>query len=140
MFWCYHDAASHCLSYVNAGHCAPLLTRKNKSSGSKVEIARLDVGGPVLGVLPDARYEQARLEVCPGELLVMYSDGLVEATNSRGEEYGEARLRNLLATATEKSADDIRRAILTSLAAFSGAAGLRDDLTIVVAQFTSPDN
>ena len=70
----------------------------------------------------------------------MYSDGLVEATNSRGEEYGEARLRNLLATATEKSADDIRRAILTSLAVFSGAAGVRDDLTIVVAQFISTDN
>jgi phosphoserine phosphatase RsbU/P len=76
-----------------------------------------------------------RLRLSAGDILVMYSDGLVEAANSRGEEYGEGRLREVLATVTEKSADDIRRAILSSLAAFSGAAELRDDLTIVVAQF-----
>lgn len=137
MFWCYHDPIAQTLSYVNAGHCPPLLTRKN---GSRVEISRLHVGGPVLGVLPDARYEQAKLQVSPGDLLVMYSDGLVEATNSRGEEYGEGRLRELLATLTEKSANDILRAILASLAAFSGTAELRDDLTIVVAQFISTEN
>ena len=56
MFWCYHDPIAHTLSYVNAGHCPPFLTRK---SGSKVEIPRLHVGGPVLGVLPNARYEHA---------------------------------------------------------------------------------
>jgi len=134
MFWCYHDPIAHTLSYVNAGHCPPLLTRK---SGSKVEISRLHVGGPVLGVLPEARYEQAKLRVSPGDLLVMYSDGLVEAINSHGEEYGEGRLRELLATLTEKSPDDIRRAILASLAGFSGSTDLRDDLTIVVAQFVS---
>lgn len=96
--------------------------------------------GPVLGVLPDARYEQAKLQVSPGDLLVMYSDGLVEANNSHGEEYGEARLRELLATLTEKSADDIQRDILASLAVFSGTAELRDDLTILVAQFISTED
>ena len=134
MFWCYYDSSAHCLSYVNAGHCPPLLTRKN---GSGVEISRLHVGGPVLGVLPEAHYEQAKFAVSAGDLLVMCSDGLVEATNSRGEEYGESRLRELLAAVTGRSADDIRRAILAPLAAFSGAAKLRDDLTIVVAQFIS---
>src|SRR3984893_1434961 len=137
MFWCYHDPIAHTLSYVNAGHCPPLLTRK---SGNKVEISRLHVGGPVLGVLADDRYEHAKLQVSPGDLLVMYSDGLVEAINSHGEEYGEGRLREQLATLTEKSADDIRRAILASLAAFSGSAELRDDLTIVVAQFISTED
>jgi phosphoserine phosphatase RsbU/P len=132
MFWCYHDPTARSLSYVNAGHCPPLLARRN---GSGVEISSLNVGGPVLGVLPEARYEQAKVEVSAGDILVMYSDGLVEAANSRGEEYGEGRLREVLATVTEKSADDIRRAILSSLVAFSGAAELRDDLTIVVAQF-----
>jgi serine phosphatase RsbU (regulator of sigma subunit) len=143
MFWCYYDPVAHSLSYVNAGHCPPLLTRKspnqrpneNQSSGGQVEISRLDMGGPVLGVLPDARYEQAKLDVSPGDLLVMYSDGLVEATNSHGEEYGEGRLRALLAGIAEKSAGEIRQAILASLAAFSGTEGLQDDLTIVVAQF-----
>jgi hypothetical protein len=137
MFWCYHDPIAHTLSYVNAGHCPPLLTRK---SGSKVEISRLHVGGPVLGVLPNARYEHATVQVSTGDLLLMYSDGLVEATNPHGEEYGEVRLRELLATLTEKSADDIRRVLLASLAAFSGTTGLRDDLTIVVAQFISVED
>ncbi len=137
MFWCYHDPIAHSLSYVNAGHCPPLLARKG---GSEVEISRLHVGGPVLGVLPDARYEQAQLDISPGDLLVMYSDGLVEATNSRGEEYGEDRLRELLPSVNEKSAEDIRRAILASLAAFADGAELRDDLTIVVAQFVSTDD
>jgi hypothetical protein len=134
MFWCYHDPIAHTLSYVNAGHWPPLLMQK---SGSKVEISRLHAGGPVLGVLPDARYEQAKLQIYPGDSLVMYSDGLIEAVNSQDEEYGEGRLRELLATLTEKSADDTRRAILASLVAFTGTAGLRDDLTIVVAQFMS---
>jgi sigma-B regulation protein RsbU (phosphoserine phosphatase) len=90
-----------------------------RKNGSEVEISRLDAGGPVIGVLPEARYEQTRLELCPGDIIVMYSDGLVEAANSRGEEYGEIRLRELLTTATEKSVEDIRLAILTSLTAFS---------------------
>jgi hypothetical protein len=132
MFWCHHDPTARSLSYVNAGHWPPLLARRN---GSGVEISSLNVGGPVLGVVPEARYEQAKVEVSEGDILLMYSDGLVEAANSRGEEYGEGRLREVLATVTEKSADDIRRTILSSLAAFSGAAELRDDLTIVVAQF-----
>jgi len=135
MFWSYYDPRLHSLSYVNAGHCAPLLARKSKSSGNKIEISRLHVGGPVLGVLPDARYEQATLEVSSGNLLVMFSDGLVEATNSTGEEYGEGHLRELLAVVIEKSADEIRRAILASLASFAGGEGLRDDLTILVAKF-----
>jgi sigma-B regulation protein RsbU (phosphoserine phosphatase) len=134
MFWCYHDPIAHTLSYVNAGHWPPLLTHKTVS---KVEISRLHAGGPVLGVLPDARYEQAKLQIYPGDFLVMYSDGLIEAVNSHEEEYGEGRLRELLAMLTEKSADDTRRAILASLAAFTGNAGQRDDLTIVVAKFMS---
>jgi sigma-B regulation protein RsbU (phosphoserine phosphatase) len=132
MFWCCHDPAMRSLSYVNAGHCPPLLVHGN---GTGVDISSLHEGGPVLGVLPDARYEHARVDVSSGDILVMYSDGLVEAANSRGEEYGEDRLRQVLATVTGSSADAVRRAILDSLAAFSGASELRDDLTIVVAHF-----
>jgi sigma-B regulation protein RsbU (phosphoserine phosphatase) len=132
MFWCYYDPSVRSLNYVNAGHCPPLLVRGN---GSGVEISSLREGGPVLGMLPDAQYEHARVEVSAGDILVMYSDGLVEAANSHGEEYGEDRLREVLATGIEKSADAIRRSILNSLAAFSGASKLRDDLTIVVAHF-----
>ena len=89
----------------------------------------------MLGILPAARYEQAQCEVRPGDVLVLYSDGLVEATNPAGEEYGEGRLRERIATRGEGSPDDIRDAILASASAFLGTATPRDDLTVVVANF-----
>jgi sigma-B regulation protein RsbU (phosphoserine phosphatase) len=104
-----------------------------------MDVSRLDAGGPVLGVLPEALYYQTKLEVSPDYVLVMYSDGLVEATNSRGEEYGEGKLRELLAKVSEKSAGDIRGDILASLGSFSSTAELKDDLTLVVVRFKSTD-
>ena len=132
MFWCYHDSRTRRLHYVNAGHCTPLPVG-HRDHG--VEIASLDKGGPVLGILSAARYEQAQCEVRPGDVLVLYSDGLVEATNPAGEEYGEARLRERIATTGDGSPDDIRDAILASAREFLGTAIPRDDLTLVVAKF-----
>jgi sigma-B regulation protein RsbU (phosphoserine phosphatase) len=133
MFWCYYEPLARRLCYVNAGHCPPLLVGR-RSQGT--EIAGLDAGGPVLGLLPEARYEQAGCEVCPGDVLVLYSDGLIEANSPSGEEYGEGRLRQLLATAATGSPADIRDSILASASAFVGSTPLRDDLTLVVAKFT----
>jgi hypothetical protein len=132
MFWCYYDPIARLLRYVNCGHCPPLLAR-NKNG--ELAVDRLEAGGPVLGMLPAADYEQTSLELSPGDLLVMYSDGLVEATNSRGEEYGEKRLRDLLTNSAEKSPAEIRQVILASLEDFSATLLLRDDLTFVVVQF-----
>lgn len=132
MFWCYYEPLARRLCYVNAGHHPPLLVRERERG---IEIAPLDAGGPVLGLLPTARYEQARCDVRPGDVLVLYSDGLIEATSPAGEEYGERRLRELLTTAVAGSPDDIRDAILASAGAFLGAAPPRDDLTLVVAKF-----
>ncbi len=134
MFWCYYDPLARLLRYVNCGHCPPLLARKKNG---ELSVDRLEAGGPVLGMLPKADYEQTSLELSPGDLLLMYSDGLVEATNSRGEEYGEKRLRDLLTHSAEKSPAEIRQVILTSLADFSSTLLLRDDLTFVVVQFGS---
>lgn len=133
MLWCYYEPLTRLLSYVNAGHYPPLLIGDR---GRGPEILRLDGGGgPVLGILPAARYEQARFEVRPGDVLVLYSDGLTEAANAAGEEYGEVRLREFLATVDAGNPDATRDAILASVGAFLGAAPLRDDLTLVVATF-----
>jgi hypothetical protein len=132
MFWCYYEPLTRRLCYVNAGHHPPLLVGER---GHGIEIARLDAGGPVLGILPAARYEQARCDVRPGDALVLYSDGLIEATSPAGEEYGESRVRDLLATVGAGSPDDIRDAILASASAFVGPAPPRDDVTLVVAKF-----
>ncbi len=132
MFWCYYEPLTRRLSYVNAGHYPPLLVGDR---GRGIEIARLDAGGPVLGLLPEARYEQAQCEVRPGDVIVLYSDGLIEATNPEGEEYGEGRLHRCLATTGAAHRDDVRDAILASASAFLGPAPPRDDLTLVVAKF-----
>jgi sigma-B regulation protein RsbU (phosphoserine phosphatase) len=117
---------------VNAGHCPGLLRSERDH---EVAITRLEVGGPVLGILGDACYEQARCAVRPGDVLVLYSDGLIEATGADGEEYGEDRLRECLSKAGAASADDVRAAILASSAAFLGPGAPRDDVTLVVAKF-----
>ena len=132
MFWCYYEPFTRRLCYVNAGHCPPLLVGER---GRGPEIARLDAGGPVLGILPAAHYEQAQCDVRAGDVLVLYSDGLIEAASAAGEEYGEGRLRELLATVGAGSPDDIRDAILASASAFLGPAAPRDDVTLVVAKF-----
>jgi hypothetical protein len=132
MFWCYYEPRARRLCYVNAGHCPPLLVGDR---GHGIEIALLDTGGPVLGLLPAARYEQARCDIHPGDVLVLYSDGLIEATSPGGEEYGEGRLRDVLATTASGAPESILDAILTSVDAFAGPAPLRDDLTLVVARF-----
>jgi sigma-B regulation protein RsbU (phosphoserine phosphatase) len=134
MVWAYYDPLTRRLCYVNAGHYPPLLIRPR---GHEPDIVRLDGGGgPVLGMLPAARYVQAGFAVSPGDVLVLYSDGLTEATNTAGEEYGETRLRAFLATTVDGNPQALRDAILASVSAFLETAPLRDDLTLVVAKFT----
>jgi sigma-B regulation protein RsbU (phosphoserine phosphatase) len=131
MVWCYYDAPARRLSYVNAGHHPPLLIG---GRGSGPEITSLDSGGPVLGLLPTAQYEQSECEVRPGDVLVLYSDGLVEATGPAGEEYGTDRVRQSLVAAGAGSPEEIRDAIVASATAFAGSAPFLDDLTLVVAK------
>lgn len=134
MFWCYYDPPSSVLHYVNAGHFPPILVGHRDH---RAELTPLDTGGPVLGVLRDARYEQGRRELRVGDTLVLYSDGLIEAADSSGEEYGDDRLREVLKKPIDASPQGIRDAILASVSEFLGTAAPRDDLTLVVARFGS---
>ena len=81
-----YDPVRRTVDYINAGHNNPILRR---ASG---QIERLDVGGLPFGILPDAKYESATVTLAPGDWLVIFTDGVVEAENFRQEEYGEARL------------------------------------------------
>ncbi|MEJ2079914.1 MAG: PP2C family protein-serine/threonine phosphatase [Acidobacteriota bacterium] len=135
MFWCYYDSLSSLLHYVNAGHLPPILLRRGDRG---TDPSPLDTGGPVLGVLGGARYEQGRRELRPGDILVLYSDGLIEATNSAGEEYGVDRLRERVKACGHSSPHEIRDAIVSAVGDFMGAVAPRDDLTLVVASIGSP--
>ncbi|HEY2843439.1 MAG TPA: PP2C family protein-serine/threonine phosphatase [Bryobacteraceae bacterium] len=130
LFWGYFETQTGLLHYVNCGHCAPLLFRKRDHA------LRLCEGGPVLGLLPHARFEQGREKLEPGDVVVLYSDGIVEAANARGEEFGEYRLIAAVESNMSAGPDAIRDRILESVRAFTGSDHLDDDRTLLAMQYT----
>jgi len=128
LIWAAYDVRRSKLRYVNAGHCRPLLVRE---SG---EIRTLDEGGPVLGLLPKARYTASEVEMDAGDILVLYSDGLVEAANGRGEDFGEDGVRLAIERSGARTSEELRAAILKAAREFTGTTSLSDDLTLVVAR------
>jgi phosphoserine phosphatase RsbU/P len=120
------DRAMRAITYIRAGHNIPVLCR---ASGA---VERLDAGGLPLGIRPDTVYEAGRVTLAPGDLLVMFTDGLVEAENERGEEYGEARMLQTLAERPSAGAAEILKALMTSVDGFVGAARQHDDITCML--------
>jgi serine phosphatase RsbU (regulator of sigma subunit) len=116
------------LTVAPAGH-PPLLHGK---AGRLEEVGK---GAPPLGTFKDARFEAEVRPLVSGDLLVLYSDGLLEALDDRGREYGRERLERVIASVEEgRSALSIREAILSDLSAFRGTAETADDITVVVAR------
>lgn len=132
LVWCYFDPARAVLSYINAGHLPPLLIRKTGGS-NHFEVHRLDEGGgPVLGLLPHAAYEQVRIAIMPGDLLVVFSDGILEAANALDEEFGEERILAAIEENWAGSPTEICDAVLTKVRAFLGKQLPHDDQTLMV--------
>ncbi len=132
LFWCYFDPPNQTLRYVNAGHLPPMLV--SRCPDRQIGIRQLDEGGPVLGVLPGAEYRQGAVTVSDGDLLVLYSDGVVEATSASGDQFGEERLQASVRDNADKPAGEIRDAVLREVEAFLGKQRAQDDLTLVVAR------
>ncbi len=130
MFWSSFDAAAMRLSYINAGHFPPLLFR---ARGGDVET--LNEGGPVLGILRGAAFRQATLEIAAGDLLVAYSDGIVEASNAQGEPFGEDRLRHAVELYLDRPVEEIRDQVLAAVRNFAGSVPADDDRTLWVVRF-----
>jgi sigma-B regulation protein RsbU (phosphoserine phosphatase) len=131
LFWCYFDPIRSVLSYVNAGHLPPLLIRRNVAD--KFEVHRLDEGGgPVLGLLPGATYEQADIPVLPGDLLVVFSDGILEAANAADEEFGEERILSAIEENWQGSPREICDGVLAQVRQFLGKEPPHDDQTLMI--------
>lgn len=120
------DSATGELNYVLAGHQAPLLCRK---AG---EIEWLEKGGFPLGAMPDSRYDvgEARLE--SGDVLLVFTDGVVLAENSRGEEYGLERITQAVRVMREETASEIVTHLRNSMLSFCGTAPQMDDLSLII--------
>jgi phosphoserine phosphatase RsbU/P len=130
LFYAQYDPASHRLSYVNAGHCPPILLRSVANGGA---VERLDqAGGTVVGLLPGCTYEQAEISLAPGDLLVIYTDGFSEAMNPNLEEWGEERLIQAIRSCNGLPSRDSIAKIMQATDAFASGAPQSDDMTLVI--------
>jgi phosphoserine phosphatase RsbU/P len=128
-FYAQIEGGGRRLRFVNAGHNPPYLARGTEAG---MEITELRAGGPPLGLFPKIQYEEADLELLPGDLMVAFTDGVPEALNAKGEEFGEERLKELVRGSRGCGAEEILAAISSQVRDWMGAAEQHDDVTIVV--------
>ena len=121
-----YDPVQRTLDYINAGHNNPILRRANG------QIERLDVGGLPFGIMPDAQYQSASVTLAPGDWLVIFTDGLVEAENSLQQEYGEARLLTALEAGKPLEPSEMLRRLMAEVDLFVGNTPQHDDVTCVL--------
>ena len=125
LFYGVFDGATQSLQYVNAGHNSPMVIRRDGS------LVCLESGGAPVGIFADSTYEQGTVELNPGDLILAYTDGLIEATSPAGAEWGVEGLRKAAAESNAQCADEVVDAIFTSMDEFSRGRQT-DDATVVV--------
>jgi sigma-B regulation protein RsbU (phosphoserine phosphatase) len=173
-FFAQYDPATRQLTYVNAGHNAPVILRRptvavtqsasaglvgqascqreregppvsdasvisavetapNQVSASRAcEIFRLEEGGPVVGLLPEASYQQCVLTMEPGDVLIGYTDGISEAMNPEDEEWGEDRMIAKATSCVQLSAQQMLDCLFDAADRFASGAPQHDDMTLVL--------
>jgi sigma-B regulation protein RsbU (phosphoserine phosphatase) len=128
-FYAQLDDRCQRLRYVNGGHNPPYLVRCAHGTS---EIIELNVGGTVLGLFPEVEFQEADIDLRAGDLLVAFTDGVTEALNSAGEEFGEQRLKGVLRAAIGAQAEEVSRTLADTMREWVGKAEQHDDLTFVV--------
>jgi sigma-B regulation protein RsbU (phosphoserine phosphatase) len=126
LFYAELDPQNGSLSFLNAGHNPPLIVH----TGGTME--QLASGGLPLGIMTNADFREGRTKLYPGDVLVIYSDGVSEATNPNGEEFGPTRLYEVVARNMEASAGGIRDRIESALTKFCQGTPAADDITLVI--------
>jgi sigma-B regulation protein RsbU (phosphoserine phosphatase) len=121
-----YDESRSVLKYTNAGHVPPILMRHGEP------YAELGVTGTVVGAFPFSRYEEQEIELHAGDLLVAYTDGMVEPENPYGEQFGEDRLKDLLVKYAAQPSEEIIARVMESVEQWTGSTELQDDMTMLV--------
>ena len=119
-----YDPATGHVTYANAGHNPPLIVHPDGSSS-----VIPPTGGVALGVMPDINFKQNTVICAPGDILVCYTDGVTEAMNADGEEFGLERLREIFQNNLFGDSHELTQAILDAVSAFAGETAQSDDIT-----------
>ncbi|MFQ5595633.1 MAG: PP2C family protein-serine/threonine phosphatase, partial [Anaerolineae bacterium] len=125
-----YDTAGRTLTYCSAGHNPPLLVQA--LGPDEENTLWLRPTGPAIGLVEDFEYREEAISLQPGDLLVLYTDGVTEAVNANNEEYGPERLAALVRRARTRAASEVIQAVRRELEEFSDGRQLADDTTIVV--------
>ena len=116
------------LTYTNAGHNPPFVF-------SKTGVRRLETGGMIVGLFPGAEYEQETIQLQPGDTIVVFSDGVSEATSGSGEEFGDDRIESTVKANLAGSSDQVLTALLDAVREFTKGTAQGDDVTAVVIRY-----
>jgi phosphoserine phosphatase RsbU/P len=127
-----YEPATRRLSYVNAGHNAPILRRANG------DMEELDIGGVPLGILPTAEYETSTKDLQPGDALIFFTDGVVEAFDENGAEFGNERWLTAIRALPEVTAQESLQFLMTRVDAFVGVTRQSDDVTCMIFRAKRP--
>ena len=133
-FYGLYDPATGRLQFVNAGHLPPIILR---ASGSFERVTGETGSGLALGMFDEARYDTNEVTIGPGEVLVLYTDGITEAENAAGRAFDESGLETVLATSSSSDPLQIGRAIVDAVEQYAADARLADDLTALILQRAS---
>jgi len=125
LFYGVFDEATRALQYVNAGHNPPMVLRRDRS------VLRLESGGPPVGMFPNWAYKEGAVQLDPGDLVLAFTDGVTEAVNPAGDEWGEEGLLRAVAEHDAQSADEMVESIFRSMDEFS-LGRQSDDATVMV--------
>jgi len=126
-FFAIYDQATGFLTYTNGGHLQPVLFRDGTAT-------LLDVSGLMVGAFPFAKYEESKLELRSGDLLVCYTDGITEPENEYGEMFGEERLIELVSKNADRDEAQIIESVMESVRQWTGVPELSDDMTVLLAR------
>jgi sigma-B regulation protein RsbU (phosphoserine phosphatase) len=127
LFYGKFDPTRRLLQYTNAGHLPGLLYKSQAK-----ETVWLSKGGLVTGLFPAAEYESDTVLLEGGDILILYTDGLIEAENQQGEQYARERLQAVVASHPDDTAEEITNAICASVLDFTCTEKLADDLTLLI--------
>lgn len=123
------DPKDSTFTYVNAGHNPPFYLKKTQQG---LDIIALEKTGTLVGIFPESTWEVRKININPGEILVLYTDGITEAQDGSGDFYGNKRLIKTLETCFTQPAEQYRNRILANVRSFSGSTPRLDDVTLIV--------